>query len=163
MPTPIYVAAAPGRPFISKGRTENRPGCLVPASPPSPAGPAPGADSQRLGSDEVRHWQAFPASSNAIEISRLGGCLCPLSVSRQADEGSQGKRLLDQNACFCPELARLSVSLVVLAFYTASREDVNRNNPILGGSPPPPLARQLDLVLSPPATSPQSLLFLHTF
>lgn len=60
MPTPIHVAAAPGRPFISKGRTENRPGCLVPASPPSPAGPAPGADSQRLGSDEVdtdRHSQ----------------------------------------------------------------------------------------------------------
>lgn len=32
----IHALATPGKPFINRGRTENRPGCLVPAALPSP-------------------------------------------------------------------------------------------------------------------------------
>lgn len=67
----IHVAAAPGKPFISRGRTGNRHGCLVPAA-------SPGVLAQfqvltaRLGCDGTDSVGPFPASQPASQP--VAGC-----------------------------------------------------------------------------------------
>lgn len=86
----IHTQTEPEKPFIRRGRTENRPGCLVPAALPSPLL----AQIQVLiawawAYDEVGMAEFTHSQPRGDGIR---GLLQQPQAGRQGSEGSQGKR-----------------------------------------------------------------------